>query len=209
MAVQDAVAAANRLIPLLRVGSGRVPETVLAVIQADREPAIRKVQAAQARTEQRARRARGTRSGPDPGSAAQGGHRDPRDRPDRREVQRLRSPAAQAGHRAVDPLRSRPNERLGPAGPYVSNTERGWNTRRTDFRAVGSGSEVAVWFRSGPGDVVVVTQLCLETFHEPGALLQPRGAFRIVRPIVIVVQFVVIPGVPLPPFLEVLEVVCQ
>jgi 2-polyprenyl-6-methoxyphenol hydroxylase-like FAD-dependent oxidoreductase len=58
MAVQDAVAAANRLIPALRLGADRVPETVLAAIQADREPAIRKVQAGQARTERRARRAR-------------------------------------------------------------------------------------------------------------------------------------------------------
>jgi 2-polyprenyl-6-methoxyphenol hydroxylase-like FAD-dependent oxidoreductase len=56
MAVQDAVAAANRLVPALR--DGPVGDAVLAAVQADREPAIRLVQAAQVRTEQRVARAR-------------------------------------------------------------------------------------------------------------------------------------------------------
>ncbi|WP_296139847.1 MULTISPECIES: FAD-dependent oxidoreductase [unclassified Pseudonocardia] len=56
MAVQDAVAAANRLVPALRAGSAG-PD-VLAAIQADREPAIQAVQAQQVRTEQRVARAR-------------------------------------------------------------------------------------------------------------------------------------------------------
>ncbi|PWW66685.1 FAD-dependent oxidoreductase [Actinokineospora spheciospongiae] len=56
MAVQDAVAAANRLVPALT--SGTLDETVLATIQADREPAIRQVQAQQVRIEQRTARAR-------------------------------------------------------------------------------------------------------------------------------------------------------
>ncbi len=57
MAVQDAVAAANHLIPALR-RPGSVTEEVLAAVQLDREDAIRVVQADQARVEQRARRAR-------------------------------------------------------------------------------------------------------------------------------------------------------
>ncbi len=57
MAVQDAVAAANHLIPALQAG-GRVPDEVLRAIQHDREPAVRQVQAQQVRVEQRAARAR-------------------------------------------------------------------------------------------------------------------------------------------------------
>ncbi len=57
MAVQDAVAAANRLIPALRSGAG-VGDEVLAQIQADRDPAIRVVQAQQVRIEQRQAAAR-------------------------------------------------------------------------------------------------------------------------------------------------------
>jgi 2-polyprenyl-6-methoxyphenol hydroxylase-like FAD-dependent oxidoreductase len=56
MAVQDAVAAANLLIPALR--AGRVDDGVLAAIQAAREPAIAQVQAQQARVERRIARAR-------------------------------------------------------------------------------------------------------------------------------------------------------
>jgi 2-polyprenyl-6-methoxyphenol hydroxylase-like FAD-dependent oxidoreductase len=56
MAVQDAVAAANRLIPALR--NGRVEESVLTAIQADREPAIRAVQGHQVRVERRVAEAR-------------------------------------------------------------------------------------------------------------------------------------------------------
>ena len=56
MALQDAVAAANRLVPALR--SGQVHESDLTAIQQDREPAIREVQAAQVRTEQRVLKAR-------------------------------------------------------------------------------------------------------------------------------------------------------
>ncbi|GIE76495.1 FAD-dependent oxidoreductase [Actinoplanes philippinensis] len=55
MAVQDAVTAANHLIPL---GAGPVPDAVLAAIQADREPAIRKVQHQQVRLERRVATAR-------------------------------------------------------------------------------------------------------------------------------------------------------
>ncbi|KAB8190974.1 NAD(P)-binding protein [Nonomuraea phyllanthi] len=58
MAVQDAVAAANRLIPPLRAGA--VGDEVLAAVQSDREPAIRRVQAQQVRTERRTARARDT-----------------------------------------------------------------------------------------------------------------------------------------------------
>lgn len=57
MAVQDAVAATNRLVPVLRAG-GSVPEEALAAVQADREAAIRTVQAGQARTERRAKTSR-------------------------------------------------------------------------------------------------------------------------------------------------------
>lgn len=57
MAIQDAVAAANRLIPALR-DAEPVPDEVLAAVQADREPAVRAVQAGQARVEQQALRAR-------------------------------------------------------------------------------------------------------------------------------------------------------
>ncbi|GAY09837.1 FAD-dependent oxidoreductase [Pseudonocardia sp. N23] len=56
MAVQDAVAATNRLVPALR--AGRVGPDVLAAIQADREPAIQVVQAQQVRTEKRVAKAR-------------------------------------------------------------------------------------------------------------------------------------------------------
>lgn len=56
MAVQDAVTAANRLVGPLR--AGRVEEADLAAVQADREPAIRRVQAEQVRTEQRLARSR-------------------------------------------------------------------------------------------------------------------------------------------------------
>lgn len=59
MAIQDAVAAANRLVPALRADSP-VPDAVLAAVQTDREPAVRKVQAAQVRTEQRVAAARET-----------------------------------------------------------------------------------------------------------------------------------------------------
>ena len=51
MALQDAVAAANRLVPALRAGG--VHESDLIAVQADREDAIRRVQAQQVRTEQR------------------------------------------------------------------------------------------------------------------------------------------------------------
>lgn len=56
MALQDAVAAANRLVPALRAGG--VHETDLSAVQQDREAAIREVQAAQVRTERRVVRAR-------------------------------------------------------------------------------------------------------------------------------------------------------
>lgn len=56
MALQDAVAAANRLVPALR--TGRVGTDVLAAVQADREQAIGTVQAQQVRTEQRVAKAR-------------------------------------------------------------------------------------------------------------------------------------------------------
>ncbi|WP_029621674.1 FAD-dependent oxidoreductase [Saccharopolyspora erythraea] len=55
MAIQDAVAAANRLVPLLRRGT--VTDTDLASVQADREPAIKQVQAQQVAIERRAARA--------------------------------------------------------------------------------------------------------------------------------------------------------
>ncbi|MBW0106542.1 FAD-dependent oxidoreductase, partial [Pseudonocardia sp. KRD291] len=56
MACQDAVAAANRLVPALRRGTPA--HDVLAGIQADREPAIRRVQAGQVRIERQIERAR-------------------------------------------------------------------------------------------------------------------------------------------------------
>ncbi|WP_394620019.1 FAD-dependent oxidoreductase [Lentzea sp. JNUCC 0626] len=57
MAIQDAVAAANHLVPALRTGNPASDE-VLAAIQAEREPSIRRVQAQQVRTEQRIASAR-------------------------------------------------------------------------------------------------------------------------------------------------------
>lgn len=57
MAIQDAVAATNALVPAF-AEPGDVPESVLAAIQAEREPAIHEVQADQARTESRAKQAR-------------------------------------------------------------------------------------------------------------------------------------------------------
>jgi 2-polyprenyl-6-methoxyphenol hydroxylase-like FAD-dependent oxidoreductase len=67
MAVQDAVAAANRLIPALRGGGGACPD-VLAAVQADRIRAIERVQASQVRVEKRAAaaRARGRGTAPPP-----------------------------------------------------------------------------------------------------------------------------------------------
>jgi 2-polyprenyl-6-methoxyphenol hydroxylase-like FAD-dependent oxidoreductase len=56
MAVQDAVVTANRLIGPLR--RGQVGDADLAAVQADREPAIRQVQAEQVRTEERLARSR-------------------------------------------------------------------------------------------------------------------------------------------------------
>lgn len=56
MAIQDSIVAANHLIPALFGSQGQVTESVLAEIQAEREPAIRKVQAEQVRTEARTRR---------------------------------------------------------------------------------------------------------------------------------------------------------
>ncbi|GAA3628732.1 FAD-dependent oxidoreductase [Microlunatus ginsengisoli] len=61
MAIQDAVAATNRLVPALRsarTGATDVPDGVLAAVQADREPAVREVQADQVSVERRAKRAR-------------------------------------------------------------------------------------------------------------------------------------------------------
>lgn len=57
MAVQDAVAAANHLVLALRA-EGPVPDTALAAVQADREPAIRRVQDQQVRIERSTARAR-------------------------------------------------------------------------------------------------------------------------------------------------------
>ena len=57
MAIQDAVAAANRLVPALRADAP-VCDAVLAAVQADRQAAIESVQASQARTEQLAKRSR-------------------------------------------------------------------------------------------------------------------------------------------------------
>ncbi|MEO6081735.1 MAG: FAD-dependent monooxygenase, partial [Umezawaea sp.] len=57
MAVQDAVAAANHLVPALR-GGGAVDTDVLRAIQAERDPAIDAVQAQQVRIEQRIARSR-------------------------------------------------------------------------------------------------------------------------------------------------------
>lgn len=56
MAVQDAVVAANRLVRPLREGT--LTEADLAAVQAEREPAIRRVQDDQVRTERSAARAR-------------------------------------------------------------------------------------------------------------------------------------------------------
>ncbi|GAA4545534.1 FAD-dependent oxidoreductase [Pseudonocardia xishanensis] len=56
MALQDAVAAANRLVPALR--AGKVHDSDLMAVQQDREPAIRQVQAAQVRTEKQVLKAR-------------------------------------------------------------------------------------------------------------------------------------------------------
>jgi 2-polyprenyl-6-methoxyphenol hydroxylase-like FAD-dependent oxidoreductase len=56
MAVQEAVAAANRLTAPLRAGT--VTDEDLAAVQRDREPAIRRVQAQQVRIEQRVAAAR-------------------------------------------------------------------------------------------------------------------------------------------------------
>jgi 2-polyprenyl-6-methoxyphenol hydroxylase-like FAD-dependent oxidoreductase len=56
MAIQDAVAVANRLVPALR--RGRVCDADLALVEADRAPAIREVQADQVRTERALARAR-------------------------------------------------------------------------------------------------------------------------------------------------------
>ncbi|MDN5916804.1 MAG: FAD-dependent oxidoreductase [Pseudonocardia sp.] len=56
MACQDAVAAANRLVPALRAGT--VGEDVLAGFQLDREPTIRQVQDSQVRTERKVAAAR-------------------------------------------------------------------------------------------------------------------------------------------------------
>jgi 2-polyprenyl-6-methoxyphenol hydroxylase-like FAD-dependent oxidoreductase len=61
MAIQDAVAAANRLVPVLRAappGPHPVPDAVLAAVQADRQAAIERVQAQQARIERRIAAAR-------------------------------------------------------------------------------------------------------------------------------------------------------
>ncbi|WP_086830075.1 FAD-dependent oxidoreductase [Allokutzneria sp. NRRL B-24872] len=58
MAVQDAVVAANVLIPALK--AGEVGEDVLAEVQRLREPAIEKVQAQQVRVEQRTAKALAT-----------------------------------------------------------------------------------------------------------------------------------------------------
>ncbi|PRY38724.1 FAD-dependent oxidoreductase [Umezawaea tangerina] len=57
MAIQDAVATANRLVPALR-DHGTVDPAVLAAIQAEREPAIDVVQAQQTRIERRIARSR-------------------------------------------------------------------------------------------------------------------------------------------------------
>ncbi|MGH3437291.1 MAG: FAD-dependent monooxygenase [Sciscionella sp.] len=59
MAIQDAVAAANHLVPALREDRP-VSDGVLAAIQAQREPAIRQVQGQQVRVEQRVAQARET-----------------------------------------------------------------------------------------------------------------------------------------------------
>lgn len=56
MAIQDAVAAANHLVPSLR--AGRPTSTDLAAVQRDREPAIAEVQHQQVRIEQRLAAAR-------------------------------------------------------------------------------------------------------------------------------------------------------
>ncbi|TCK25676.1 FAD-dependent oxidoreductase [Pseudonocardia endophytica] len=56
MALQDALAAADRLVPAL--ASGAPGADVLAAVQADREPAIREVQAGQVRVERQVAKAR-------------------------------------------------------------------------------------------------------------------------------------------------------
>jgi 2-polyprenyl-6-methoxyphenol hydroxylase-like FAD-dependent oxidoreductase len=58
MAIQDAVAAANRLVGPLRAGT--LTEDDLAAVQRDREPSIVEVQRFQVRTEQRVAKARET-----------------------------------------------------------------------------------------------------------------------------------------------------
>lgn len=60
MAVQDAVTAANHLVPALRRGDAGTVDHALQQIQAEREPAIERVQAQQVRTEARVARSRGT-----------------------------------------------------------------------------------------------------------------------------------------------------
>ncbi|MFI5614235.1 FAD-dependent oxidoreductase [Amycolatopsis sp. NPDC051903] len=64
MAVQDAVAAANRLVPAFRHGTPATED--LAAIQRDRLPAIEKVQAQQVRVERRSARARARGRGAEP-----------------------------------------------------------------------------------------------------------------------------------------------
>ncbi|MFI7601276.1 FAD-dependent oxidoreductase [Actinoplanes sp. NPDC049681] len=58
MAIQDAVEAANHLVPAFRSG-GPIPDTTLAAIEAARRPAIEQVQAQQVRLEKRVANARG------------------------------------------------------------------------------------------------------------------------------------------------------
>ena len=58
MAIQDAVEAANHLIPAFRAGAP-IPDATLAAIEAARRPAIETVQAQQVRVEQRVAKARG------------------------------------------------------------------------------------------------------------------------------------------------------
>ncbi|QKV73896.1 FAD-dependent oxidoreductase [Amycolatopsis sp. Hca4] len=64
MAVQDAVAAANRLVPAFRAGGPQLAD--LAAIQQARLPAIKKVQAQQVRVERKSARARGRGRGAAP-----------------------------------------------------------------------------------------------------------------------------------------------
>ena len=58
MAIQDAVAAANELVPAVRRSPEAVPDGVLAAVQTAREPAIAQVQAQQVRIEKNVARAR-------------------------------------------------------------------------------------------------------------------------------------------------------